>query len=71
MPLPAALSGRSLEAAGDGSPRGMIAHDRTRLIGRLLFLFLVQLMCRSCGLRHHSGADIGLASIKRAAEIGN
>ncbi len=30
-------AGRSLERAGDRAPRGMIVHDRTRLIGQLLF----------------------------------
>ena len=31
----ASLPGRLLEAVGNGGPRGMIAHDRTRLIGGL------------------------------------
>jgi hypothetical protein len=30
------LPGRSLEVRGDAHPRGMTAHDRTRLNGRLL-----------------------------------
>ena len=38
MARPAPFPGRSLEASGDRRPRGMIAHDRTRLIGRLLLL---------------------------------
>ena len=32
---PASFPGRLLEVRGDADPRGMIAHDRTRLIGRL------------------------------------
>src|SRR5690606_35339000 len=36
---PALLPGRLLEGRGDAAPRGMIAQDRTRLIGQLL-LFL-------------------------------
>src|SRR5690606_33262861 len=36
---PALLPGRLLEGRGDAAPRGMIAPDRTRLIGQLL-LFL-------------------------------
>ena len=35
MPWPAVSPGRLLERSGDAAPRGMIAHDRTRLIGRL------------------------------------
>ena len=35
---PAPFPGRSLKASGDRRPRGMIAHDRTRLIGRLFLL---------------------------------
>ena len=35
MPRPAVSPGRLLERSGDAAPRGMIAHDRTRLIGRL------------------------------------
>ena len=31
------LPGRSLELRGDAHPRGMTAHDRTRLTGRLFF----------------------------------
>jgi hypothetical protein len=31
------LSGRPLEVAGDGDPRGMTVLDKTRLTGRLLF----------------------------------
>jgi len=31
----ASLPGRLLEAVGNGGPRGMVAHDRTRLIGGL------------------------------------
>ncbi len=31
----ALLPGRLLERIGNGAPRGMVAHDRTRLIGRL------------------------------------
>jgi len=31
----ALLPGRLLEAVGNDGPRGMIAHDRTRLIGGL------------------------------------
>ena len=35
MAWPASLPGRLLEAVGNGGPRGMVAHDRTRLIGGL------------------------------------
>src|SRR6476646_7539709 len=35
MTRPASLPGRLLEPCGDARPRGMAAHDRTRLIGRL------------------------------------
>ncbi len=35
MAWPALSPGRLLEASGDGRPRGMTVHDRTRLIGRL------------------------------------
>ena len=31
----ALLPGRLLERTGNSAPRGMVAHDRTRLIGRL------------------------------------
>ena len=34
----ASLPGRLLEAVGNGGPRGMAAHDRTRLIGGLPLL---------------------------------
>ena len=34
---PHGLPGRSLELRGDAHPRGMTAHDRTRLNGRLFF----------------------------------
>ncbi len=30
-------AGGSLERTGNRAPRGMIVHDRTRLIGQLLF----------------------------------
>ena len=36
---PALDSGRLLEACGDTRPRGMIALDRTRLIGQLHYFF--------------------------------
>ena len=39
MARPASLPGRLLEPCGDARPRGMAAHDRTRLIGRLFFFF--------------------------------
>jgi hypothetical protein len=32
-------AGRLLERTGNCAPRGMTVHDRTRLIGQLLFLF--------------------------------
>lgn len=35
MARPASGPGRLLERIGDGAPRGMTVHDRTRLIGRL------------------------------------
>jgi hypothetical protein len=35
--IPYVLPGRPLEAHGDVGPRGMVALDRTRLTGRLLF----------------------------------
>ena len=35
MARPASFPGWSLESCGDAGPRGMAAHDRTRLIGRL------------------------------------
>ncbi len=35
MTRPASFPGWSLESCGDAGPRGMAAHDRTRLIGRL------------------------------------
>ena len=35
MAWPASLPGRLLEAVGNGGPRGMVVHDRTRLIDRL------------------------------------
>ena len=35
MTLLASLPGRLLEPVGNGGPRGMVAHDRTRLIGEL------------------------------------
>lgn len=35
MAWPALGSGRLLEPFGDERPRGMIVHDKTRLIGRL------------------------------------
>src|SRR5207342_2024781 len=35
MTRPASGPGRLLERIGDDAPRGMTAHDRTRLIGRL------------------------------------
>src|SRR5690606_16435992 len=38
MPRPAVPPGRLLERIGDDAPRGMTAHDRTRLIGRLRHL---------------------------------
>jgi len=38
--LPASRPGRLLEWRGDASPRGMTAHDRTRLIGRLRPLYV-------------------------------
>ena len=38
MTLPASGPGRLLERTGDGAPRGMTVHDRTRLIGRLRHL---------------------------------
>ena len=37
MRRPAVIPGRLLEVAGNGYRRGMIAHDRTRLIGELFF----------------------------------
>lgn len=36
MTLLAEPVGRSLERMGNCAPRGMIVHDRTRLIGQLL-----------------------------------
>jgi hypothetical protein len=41
MTRPASLPGRLLEPCGDARPRGMAAHDRTRLIGRLLFFYFI------------------------------
>lgn len=40
MKLLAEPAGRSLERTGNRTPRGMIAHDRTRLIGQLLLRFM-------------------------------
>src|SRR5690625_4780321 len=45
MAWPALLPGRSLEVCGDAHPRGMTALDRTRLIGRLLFILQPALLC--------------------------
>jgi len=36
----ALFPGRLLERTGNGAPRGMTVHDRTRLIGQLLHFFL-------------------------------
>gem|GEM_PF-4006457 len=38
MARPALPSGRLLEPYGDVRPRGMVAHDRTRLTGGLTYL---------------------------------
>ena len=40
MAWPASDAGRLLERIGDDTPRGMIVHDRTRLIGPLCTRFL-------------------------------
>lgn len=48
---PASRPGRLLEWRGDASPRGMTAHDRTRLIGRLRPLFTGVIdVCRPNGV---------------------
>lgn len=47
----ASLPGWLLELVGNGEPRGMAAHDRTRLIGRLptsIFVRQRWLMCIRC-----------------------
>ena len=47
MARPAFDAGRLLERISDDTPRGMIVHDRTRLIGLptfLLFVFIVSIM---------------------------
>jgi len=38
---PALDSGRLLEVASDGDPRGMTVHDKTRLIDRLSLPFIL------------------------------
>ena len=49
MPRPAVSPGRLLERTGDGAPRGMTVHDRTRLTGRLRHLIRIANRSRDHG----------------------
>ena len=58
---PARFPGRLLEWSGDRLPRGMIVHDRTRLIGRLpLLLFFLNTFNRLIHSRHSGAMRVGL-----------
>ena len=67
----ALLPGRLLERTGNSTPRGMVAHDRTRLNDRLPTLFSILLVVPTC-FRLRQGKARGCQSVsgKELAAMG-